>query len=84
MLGDDVRTYAELDDRSNRLAHLLDGLGAGDDRAVAVVLPNCLEFFDVATARRRFKLSPRDAAKGGAIGGGSEGCAWPHCGRRRP
>jgi len=55
VLGDDVRTYAELDDRSNRLAHLLDGLGAGDDRAVAVVLPNCLEFFDVATAAAKLQ-----------------------------
>ena len=55
MLGDTVRTYAELDDRSNRLAHALGGLGAGEDRPVAVVLPNCLEFFDVAAAAAKLQ-----------------------------
>ena len=47
--------YAELDDRSNRLACVLRRLGAGEDRTVAVVLPNCLEFFDVAGAAAKLQ-----------------------------
>ncbi|MFI5511726.1 amino acid adenylation domain-containing protein, partial [Mycobacterium sp. NPDC051804] len=36
-------TYAELDAASNRLAHLLIGLGAGPGRCVALVFPRCAE-----------------------------------------
>jgi acyl-CoA synthetase (AMP-forming)/AMP-acid ligase II len=55
VLGDRVRTYAELDDRSNRLARALRRLGAGADRVVAVVLPNCIEFFEVAAAAAKLE-----------------------------
>jgi long-chain acyl-CoA synthetase len=55
VLGGRVRTYAELDDRSNRLARVLGGLGAREDRVVAVVLPNCLEFFDVSAAAAKLQ-----------------------------
>ncbi|CRK52520.1 Non-ribosomal peptide synthetase [Rhodococcus sp. RD6.2] len=36
-------TYRELDERSNRLARMLIGLGAGPERAVAVSLPRSME-----------------------------------------
>ncbi len=36
-------TYRELDERSNRLARMLIGLGAGPERAVAVSLPRSVE-----------------------------------------
>nr|BFE50788.1 hypothetical protein GCM10017745_42150 [Saccharothrix mutabilis subsp. capreolus] len=36
-------TYAELDERSNRLARHLVGLGIGPERLVAVALPRSLE-----------------------------------------
>ncbi|BBY45811.1 hypothetical protein MCEL_41060 [Mycolicibacterium celeriflavum] len=36
-------TYAELDAASNRVAHLLSGLGAGPGRCVALLFPRCAE-----------------------------------------
>ncbi|XTZ13621.1 non-ribosomal peptide synthetase [Micromonospora echinospora] len=39
IFGDRVVTYAELDTRANRLAHLLAGRGVGPDRIVAVAMP---------------------------------------------
>jgi long-chain acyl-CoA synthetase len=53
--GDRVRTYAELDDRSNRLAQALRRLGANEDGVVAAVLPNCIEFFEVAAAAAKLE-----------------------------
>jgi amino acid adenylation domain-containing protein/non-ribosomal peptide synthase protein (TIGR01720 family) len=41
--GEAVITYAELDARADRLARQLATLGAGPERAVAVVLPRCAE-----------------------------------------
>ncbi|MGW0662523.1 class I adenylate-forming enzyme family protein [Streptodolium elevatio] len=65
--GDRTLTYRALDDRANRLAcALLDcGLAPGDP--VAVLLPNCLEFPEVATGLARaglpmVPLNPRQTA----------------------
>ncbi|KZB86538.1 non-ribosomal peptide synthetase [Amycolatopsis regifaucium] len=41
--GGDNLTYRELDERANRLAHRLIGLGAGPERLVALVLPRSIE-----------------------------------------
>ena len=50
VLGDEIRTYAEFDERTTRLAHALRrrGVGAGD--RVAVMLPNGFEFFETSCA----------------------------------
>ena len=48
--GDTVRTYGQLQSRSQRLAAVLAGHGAGPGRPVAAVLPNGIEIFEVATA----------------------------------
>jgi long-chain acyl-CoA synthetase len=50
IVGDTVRTFAELDDRARRLAAVLGELGAGPGRTVAAVLPNGMEPFEVAVA----------------------------------
>jgi acyl-CoA synthetase (AMP-forming)/AMP-acid ligase II len=43
----EVRTYAELDARANRLAHALRGAGLQSGDHIAIVLDNRLEMFDV-------------------------------------
>jgi long-chain acyl-CoA synthetase len=50
VVGDRSATFAELDDRANRLGAVLEGMGAGLGRPVAAVLPNGIEFFEVAMA----------------------------------
>jgi long-chain acyl-CoA synthetase len=50
VVGDRVRTYAELDERARCLAHELTARGAGPGRPVAAVLPNGVEPFEVAVA----------------------------------
>src|SRR5436309_11253313 len=50
ILGDRVETFAELDDRSDRLAVVLEKQGAVAGLPVAAVLPNCIEFFETAMA----------------------------------
>ena len=55
-----VCTYAELDDRANRLARALADHGVARDERVAVMLPNSIEWFEatVAIARLGAQLVP--------------------------
>jgi len=55
VLGDEVRTYEELATRSARLARVLHDLGVPSDGtgAVAAMVPNGFEFFEVAAAACR-------------------------------
>jgi long-chain acyl-CoA synthetase len=53
VLGSDTRTYAELDDRTTRLAHALASRGATPGATVAAVLPNGFEFFETGLATSR-------------------------------
>jgi long-chain acyl-CoA synthetase len=46
ILGDQHRTYADLDDRARRCANALAGLGVGRGDRVAVMLPNSFEWFE--------------------------------------
>jgi long-chain acyl-CoA synthetase len=58
--GEDVRTYRELDERANRLVHMLAERGATHGERVAVMLPNGCEWFEanVAIARTGAQLVP--------------------------
>ena len=47
ILGEDVRTFAQLDERTTRLAHALEARGIAADDRVAIMLPNSIEFFEV-------------------------------------
>ena len=51
--ADKTVTYAELDERSAKLAAAFRRLGADESHPVALLLPNCAEYIecDVATAR---------------------------------
>ena len=44
--GDVVRTYAEFDERTTRLANALSARGIGEGDRVAIMLPNSIEFFE--------------------------------------
>jgi len=48
-----TRTYAELDERANRLAHVLADRGVTRGERVAVMLPNSSEWFEANTAIAR-------------------------------
>src|SRR6266481_7224275 len=50
VVGDRAQSFAELDDRANRLAAVLEGMGAVLGRPIGAVLPNGIEFFEVAMA----------------------------------
>jgi long-chain acyl-CoA synthetase len=51
-----VRTFAELDERSRRLAAALEAAGVEEQGHVAVLLPNVVEYFDVVWAAQRSGL----------------------------
>ena len=53
LFGNDQRSYRELEQRSDALAHVLIDLGAGPDTPVAVMLPNGFEIIEagIATAK---------------------------------
>lgn len=54
--GDVVVSYAQLDARSNQIAHALRELGLRTGDTVAVMLENCAEFYDVWWAAMRSGL----------------------------
>jgi long-chain acyl-CoA synthetase len=47
-LGDESRTYAELDERARRVAQVLHAAGVRRGDRVAVMVPNSIEFFEAA------------------------------------
>lgn len=51
-----TRTFAELDERSRRLAAHLEAAGIGEQSHIAALLPNGLDYFDVAWAAQRSGL----------------------------
>jgi len=53
ILGEEVRSFGALDDRTNRLAHVLRDRGAEPGTTVAAVLPNGFEFFETGLATSR-------------------------------
>jgi acyl-CoA synthetase (AMP-forming)/AMP-acid ligase II len=55
VLGERVRTYAELNRRANRAAHALVGLGIGAGDRVATISHNSLEGLEVAAACRKLR-----------------------------
>src|SRR4029077_5648843 len=50
ILGDRVESFADLDDRGNRAAAVLETMGADLGHPVAAILPNGIDFFEVAIA----------------------------------
>ena len=56
ILGDRVESFAELDDRSDRLAVVLENRGASAGRPVAAVLPNGIEFFETSMAAAKLDV----------------------------
>ncbi len=50
ILGDETRTFAELDERTTRLARALSRRGIAVDDRVAIMLPNSIELFEVWAA----------------------------------
>jgi long-chain acyl-CoA synthetase len=66
--GDERRTFAEIDERTNRLAHALTALGLKKGDRVATLLENSIRCFEVdfALAKAglvRVSLNPRSTAK---------------------
>jgi len=53
VLGDESRTYGELDDRARRLARALAAGGVGRGDRVGVMLPNSFEWFEAVHASGR-------------------------------
>ncbi|MCU1449263.1 MAG: Acyl-CoA synthetase (AMP-forming)/AMP-acid ligase, partial [Acidimicrobiales bacterium] len=55
VLGDRSLTFAELGDRSDRLAAVIEGMGAAAERPVAAVLGNSIEFFETSMAAAKLQ-----------------------------
>ena len=56
VVGDRSQTFGELDERSDRLAVVLEQRGARPGAPVAAVLPNGIEFFEVSMAASKLGL----------------------------
>jgi long-chain acyl-CoA synthetase len=51
------RTYAALDDRASRLAHVLRGLGVDAGQRIAMMLPNSVELIETLAASAKLEVS---------------------------
>jgi acyl-CoA synthetase (AMP-forming)/AMP-acid ligase II len=58
VVGDQRRTYADLEERANRLAHHLAGLGVGVGDHVALYLENCPEYLEAMLACFKLRAVP--------------------------
>ncbi|HMG44545.1 MAG TPA: acyl-CoA synthetase [Acidimicrobiales bacterium] len=58
VVGDQRRTYAELEDRANRLAHHWASLGVGPGDHVGVYLQNCAEYVEAMLAAFKLRAVP--------------------------
>lgn len=58
VVGDQRRTYADLEERANRLAHHLAGSGVGPGDHVALYLENCPEYLEAMLACFKIRAVP--------------------------
>jgi acyl-CoA synthetase (AMP-forming)/AMP-acid ligase II len=58
VVGTQRRTYAQLEERANRLAHHLDGQGVGVGEHVALYLENCAEYVEAMLALFKLRAVP--------------------------
>jgi bile acid-coenzyme A ligase len=58
LFGDAVRTRAELEVRSNRLAHVYAARGVAEGSLVTLALPNGIEFFEACLATWKLGATP--------------------------
>jgi 3-oxocholest-4-en-26-oate---CoA ligase len=58
VVGDRRRTYAALEERANRLANHLTGLGVGPGDHVALYLENCPEYVEAMLAAFKLRAVP--------------------------
>ena len=58
VVGDQRRTYADLEERANRLAHHLGGLGVGPGDHVGLYLQNCAEYIEAMLAAFKLRAVP--------------------------
>src|SRR5690606_24316496 len=56
--GEQRRTYGQLEERANRLAHHLRGLGVGPGRHVGLYLENCAEYLEAMLACFKVRAVP--------------------------
>jgi acyl-CoA synthetase (AMP-forming)/AMP-acid ligase II len=56
--GAQRRTYADLEERANRLAHHFEGLGLGPGDHVAIYLENCSEYLEAMIACFKLRAVP--------------------------
>lgn len=58
VVGEQRRTYAQLEERANRLAHHLTGQGVGPGDHVALYLENCPEYIEAMIASWKLRAVP--------------------------
>ena len=72
--GDRQVTYAELDERVNRLAHHLAGLGAGPGDHVGLYARNSIEAVETLLAACKLRAAAINSAFSFVAGTGAAGC----------